>query len=176
MDATQPKRCPKGRNGLVLARNWVLVNGGASVNLTLGIGGERYGHFCSRTRTRGPVCGNRVVPSGWTPQSSPSRWACRAGSDDTARAIAGYLGVQSSRVGQRPDRDPVMPGVHPVSVIFDLVKPVDPSGGRRPVCSVAFDPTAEGHRLGAPPSRDRSCHCLRHDSPYRRSIPVRSTC
>jgi len=43
---------------------------------------------------------NEVFPSGRTPQSSPSRYACLAGTADTAAAITGYLCVQS-----RPVRD-----------------------------------------------------------------------
>jgi hypothetical protein len=36
---------------------------------------------------------NEVFPSGRTPQSSPSRYACLAGRVDTAWAIDGYLCV-----------------------------------------------------------------------------------
>src|SRR6516225_1205344 len=41
---------------------------------------------------------NEVVPSGRTPHNSPSRYARRASSDDTADAMAGYLWVQSNPV------------------------------------------------------------------------------
>jgi hypothetical protein len=65
-----------------------------------------------------------VFPSGRTPHSPSSRYACLAGRVNTAAAIGRYLCVQS-----RPVRvsslgtSAVEAGVHAVSVVFDLMKP-----------------------------------------------------
>src|SRR5271169_6878341 len=71
------------------------------------------------------------------------------------------MGPVQSRASQEPDRTPVQPGVHPVSVIFYFVKPfgsvrrlVNHSG------QLWFDPTGEGRCFGPPPIRERSCHVL----------------
>jgi len=77
---------------------------------------------------------------------------------------------------QQPDRAPVQPGMHPVAVEFDFVKPLRPF--RRLVDEfgeLRFDPAGERRRFGAPASGERSCHILDTITRMRRSIPVGST-
>ena len=52
--------------------------------------------------------------------------------------------------GQQPDRAPIEPGVHPISVELDLVQPLGPIRRRVDQPSeLRFDPTGERGRLDA---------------------------
>src|SRR5215472_14425381 len=66
-----------------------------------------------------------VLPSGSTPQSSPSRYAFRAGSPTMALAMAAYfLGPIITSTGQDMHSAVVQTSVHSVSIELDLVQPV----------------------------------------------------
>ena len=63
------------------------------------------------------------------------------------------MGPVQTGAGQQPDRTPVQPGMHPVPVVFDFVKPL--GSFRRLVDQFGqlwFEPTGEGRCFGAPTS------------------------
>jgi len=76
-----------------------------------------------------------------------------------------FVGPVEPRAGQQPDRAPVEPGMHPVSVELDLVEPLRPIGRLVDQSGeLRFDPGRQRRRLGAPLSNNRSRH-LRSGAP-----------
>ena len=109
---------------------------------------------------------NDVVPSGRMPHNSPSRYACRAGSDATAASDRRvFTRPVEPGTGQHPNGTPVEPGVHPVAVVFEFVQPLRPVGRSvDQLRELRFHPSRQRRCLGATPSAERSRHVFRHDA------------
>src|SRR5260370_12402605 len=68
---------------------------------------------------------NEVMPSGKTPHNSPSRYAWRAPSDETAAAIGGvFMSPVAPGTGQQFHRAMIEARMRAVAIEFDFVQPV----------------------------------------------------